>query len=113
MSEEIYEPMMDYDAVGRRIREYRTQAGMPQKELAELAHISVKHLSKLENGHHKGHFHVYYQIALALKIPVDVLAGGLESREFENLLHGKLAGLSALKKWMIVDYIDFITKYDI
>lgn len=113
MPEEIYEPIMDYVAVGRRIHEYRTQAGLSQKELAELAHISVKHLSKLENGHHKGHFHVYYQIALALKIPVDVLASGLESQEFENLVNGNLAELSVLKKQMVLDYIDYLDKYNI
>lgn len=41
---------MDLRMVGLRIREIRTNKNLTQEELAELADISVTHISALERG---------------------------------------------------------------
>ena len=41
---------MDLSMVGLRIREIRVSRNLTQEELAELANISVNHISALERG---------------------------------------------------------------
>ena len=39
-----------YKAIGARIRDVRIEKNMSQADLAEKAHISVPHMSEVENG---------------------------------------------------------------
>jgi len=41
----------DHRALGRALRELRTQAALTQEELSARAGIGVSYLSQLENGH--------------------------------------------------------------
>ena len=54
--------------VGLRIREIRTNKNLTQEELAELADISVTHISALERGVKNANF-----IANALQVSADTL----------------------------------------
>lgn len=39
-----------YSAIGKKIREYRIKNGLTQEDLAEHLNISVKYISRIENG---------------------------------------------------------------
>ncbi len=43
----------DYDLIGKHIAQHRHQAGLTQEQLAEICHISVTHIYRIENGHRK------------------------------------------------------------
>ena len=42
--------MIDYVAIGRRVKKYRTQAKMTQSDLAEHLSVSVGYVSQIERG---------------------------------------------------------------
>lgn len=42
--------MINYVAIGRRVKKYRIQANMTQSELAEKLNISVSYVSQIERG---------------------------------------------------------------
>lgn len=42
--------MINYVAIGRRVKKYRNQANMTQSELAEKLNISVSYVSQIERG---------------------------------------------------------------
>ncbi len=74
--------------IGKRIKKYRKQKDLTQEQVAETAGISVKHLSRLENGHHNPHFDMIIQIANALNIPTDALAKDLSEDNLEVFWEG-------------------------
>lgn len=81
--------MIEYDPkiVGNRIREYRLAQNLSQKELSRLANISPSYLGSLENGtlspNGSGSLNVFIQIANALGVTLDDLAG--ETLEYKNI----------------------------
>lgn len=54
---------MDLRMVGLRIREIRTNKNLTQEELAELADISVTHISALERGVKNANLSTFVAIA--------------------------------------------------
>lgn len=69
--------------IGQRIKKYRTQKKLTQEQVAEMAGISPKHLSRIENGHHNPRFDMIIQIAQALNIPTDALARDISDDNIE------------------------------
>jgi transcriptional regulator with XRE-family HTH domain len=59
--------------LGRAIRLCRTQRGLSQSELANIAGISVSYLSLLERGKRDPTFSTIEDIASALNVPVSIL----------------------------------------
>lgn len=64
---------MDYNAIGQRIRRMRKARALTQEKLAELADISVVHMSHIETGITKLSLPVIVKIADALDVRVDSL----------------------------------------
>ena len=64
---------MDLRMVGFRIREIRTNKNLTQEELAELADISVTHISALERGVKNANLSTFVAIANALQVSADTL----------------------------------------
>lgn len=64
---------MDLRMVGLRIREIRTNKNLTQEELAELADISVTHISALERGVKNANLSTFVAIANALQVSADTL----------------------------------------
>lgn len=64
---------MDYHAIGQRIRSMRKARKLTQEKLAELADISVVHMSHIETGVTKLSLPVIVKIADALDVRVDSL----------------------------------------
>ena len=70
---------LDYKAIGRRIREYRGKCGYSQEKLAELANLSVPHVSHIETANTKLSLPVLVQIANTLHVtPNDLLCDSVE-----------------------------------
>jgi transcriptional regulator with XRE-family HTH domain len=79
-------------ALGARIRELRSGREMSQERLAELSHMSIKHLGKIERGTVNVSFSYLTRIAAALGVTVNDI---LETEHMQG--QGELlAELSAL-----------------
>ena len=64
---------LDYAAIGRRIRNARKKQGITQEALAELASLSIPHVSNIENGKTKLSLSSLVYIANALRTTADAL----------------------------------------
>lgn len=64
---------MNYEQIGMRIRFFRQRKGLSQEQLAELANISVTHMSHIETGNTKLSLPVFVSISEALGIRADEL----------------------------------------
>lgn len=64
---------MNYYEIGQRIRRYRKACGLSQEDLAEIADISVTHMSHIETGNTKLSLPVLVKIANALSVQTDAL----------------------------------------
>lgn len=82
-----------YKAIGARIRQVRIERNMSQAELAEKSHISVPHMSEVENGKTKLRLSTFVYITEALQVSADRLlrpdipeVNGIYQGEFSELL---------------------------
>ena len=65
--------MIDYKIIGKRIKELRKEKGYTQEVLAEIAELSVDHISHIETGNTKMSLNVLVKIANAFRVPTDKL----------------------------------------
>lgn len=65
--------MIDYRAIGKRIRSNRDRLGITQEYLAEKANVSIPHISRIENGTSKPSLQVLVDICNVLNITIDDL----------------------------------------
>ena len=72
--------------IGQRIQKYRTQKNLTQEQVAEMAGITQKHLSRIEQGYHNPHFDMIIQIANILNIPIDALAKDMSDNDVSVFL---------------------------
>ena len=64
---------MDYYMIGQKIRKFRKDCGLSQKQLAEKVGISTTHLSHIETGNTKLSLPVFVDITEALSVQTDEL----------------------------------------
>ncbi len=62
--------IVDTKEVGRRIRQFRQDAGLSQEALAELVGVSFQQVQKYESGHTTLNILKLQHIAVALKVQV-------------------------------------------
>lgn len=60
-------------AVGQRIRNYRTNLGLSQEKLAELAGCHPTYIGQVERGEKNATLESVEKIAAALRVPLSVL----------------------------------------
>ncbi len=65
--------MLDYKLIGNRIKELRKEKGYTQEVLAEIAELSVDHISHIETGNTKMSLNVLVKIANVFQVPTDKL----------------------------------------
>lgn len=65
--------MIDYAALGTRIRQARTERKFTQERLAEMVNISLSHMSNIETGRTKVSLTILVDLANALNVTVDYL----------------------------------------
>lgn len=64
---------IDYQNLGRRIKRARNDLGLSQEVFAEMAELSVTHISNIENGNSKVSLNSILTIANTLNVTVDYL----------------------------------------
>ena len=67
------ESVIDYKALGAKIRSVRRDAGMTQERLGELCAISTAHVGHIERGTRIPSLDTFYRIATALGSSADEL----------------------------------------
>ena len=73
------QPCPDYDAIRRRIRQKRVEAGMKQERVAELVDVSPAYISRLETGRDNPSLYMLYQLAAVFECSVsDFLVAGAQ-----------------------------------
>lgn len=65
--------MLDYKAIGRRIKYFRTQKIMTQSSLAERLNVTDKYICSVENGRTKVSLPRLYEIADVLDVDITFL----------------------------------------
>ena len=65
--------MIDYRAIGSRIRLYRKERQLSQETLSEMADVTPAHFSHIERGNTKPSLPTLVRIANALEISIDDL----------------------------------------
>lgn len=73
--------MLDYAAIGKKIRQLRKTRELSQEQLAERVWISVTHMSHIETGATKLSLPVLVDIANALSVGVDEILESALSKE--------------------------------
>ena len=68
---------INFETVGKRIKEVRKQKAMSQDELAERADLSSQYISQIETGRKKGSLPTYNKLAKALGVSIDELTGSI------------------------------------
>ena len=70
---------IDYQAIGKRIRDRRSNMGYSQELLAFECDLSVPYISQIENGRKSVSLHALLQIADSLDCTLDFLIFGTSS----------------------------------
>ena len=104
---------VNYADIGKRVKEIRLRKSITQELLAELADISIPHLSNIERGKTKLGLPTIVKIANALAVSVDeILCGSLMQgkavlqSEFATLL----ADCTAEEAGVILDTVKTLKK---
>lgn len=100
---------------GDRLAQLRDAQGLSQEELAHLAGISVKTISRFENGRHDGRRGTVRALAKALKVneqdiigepPAPLGLGPTQLDRIEQLLEGLVSRVAALELGATLDMED-------
>ena len=71
--------MLDYKAIGARVKKARQIEGITQAELAELTDMSNTYISRIETGAKKASLESLAKMSCILHIPIDVLVFGSDA----------------------------------
>ena len=82
---------MNYEEIGKRIREYRKLKNLSQEQLAEKINISTTHMSHIETGSTKLSLQVLVDIAKVLNVNTDDLIFEQKSQILVNRINHILA----------------------
>lgn len=84
--------MIDYKAIGGKIRAKRKQCGLSQEVLAERCNVGTTHISHIETGNCIPSLKVFISILNALSCSADELLSG-ELEHAEHIHHAEIANL--------------------
>ena len=104
---------INYEDIGKRIRQERHNRNITQEKLAEAAGITVQHMSNIENGNTKLSLTVLVDIANALNADASVfLIGSLNNNVFSSdyLLSESLAECTNDERLIIIDTVQSLKK---
>lgn len=77
---------LDYQGIGKRVRQYRKEAGLSQEKLAEMIDISITHMSHIETANTKLSLPVLAALSKALEVSADELIFGVSYAANENAI---------------------------
>jgi len=91
-----------YEAVGRRVREARKAAKLTQEDLASRVSLTRTSVTNIEKGRQKLLLHTLFELASAMKTPVNRLIPESEPAERVQIERELNSGLSkAERDWII------------
>ena len=64
---------VDYEKMGKRVRQYRKKAGLTQQQVAETIEIEASNMSHIERGKIKTSLNTITMIANVLGVTLDML----------------------------------------
>lgn len=80
--------MLDYELMGKRIKELRCIKGLSQAALAEYADVSVPFISHIETGRKQAGLNVLVRIARSLDVSIDYLVGINTGEDASTIFNG-------------------------
>ena len=104
-----------YSAIGKKIKEYRVKNHLTQEELAEKLNISVKFVSRIENGNGGVKLETLINAMNLLSITPNIAFYDLiknDDLELQLLLSSKISELSKDKIEFLISFIDLFKKLD-
>ena len=104
-----------YSAIGKKIKEYRVKNHLTQEELAEKLNISVKYVSRIENGNGGVKLETLINAMNFLSITPNIAFYDLiknDDLELQLLLSSKISELSKDKIEFLISFIDLFKKLD-
>lgn len=105
--------MIDYSAIGNRIKEARKAQGIIQAKLAELLSVSPEYVSRLERGSTKISLPTLVEVAGLLNVSPSYLLDGVTSADINYALaefSQILAELSPDKRKLLLDIAKVVAK---
>ena len=94
--------MINFKAVGQRIRESRYRCRLTQEKLAEALDISVEYMSRIENGNCRASYALIEKMSSLFQIDEsELLFGQKDGQKSDRELLERLAKLSAEQKEVI------------
>lgn len=100
--------MIDYKAVGNRIKNLRKEKNMTQEAFAEKLNVSIEHISRVENGINRPGMALLEKICKIFDIDENVLLFGENALPSDLALFEKISMLSEEKRRAISMIIDLI-----
>ena len=76
--------MLNYELIGKRIKEYRKINHITQEMLAEWTGLTAPHISRIENNQKKVSLEAIAAIAKVFQVPVDYLLYGEIYKDHEK-----------------------------
>ena len=105
--------MLNYNLIGRRIKERRIEKGLTQENIAEHLDISVSYVSRVERASVKISLETLVKVAVFLDVPTAFLIEGAVTT-IEEYLHGELSetvsGFNSEQMKLLLDIAQVIKK---
>lgn len=104
--------MVNYAAIGRRVKEYRIKAHLTQSELAEALDVSTGYISQVECGHTQVSLNRLDSIANTINTKIENLISDLSDKEYkENLIIEITKNWTSEQSEMLLSMVEKMNEY--
>lgn len=101
--------MINFKAIGGRIRKYRAKQHLTQEQLAEWLNISVEYMSRIENGNCRASYTLIEKMSSLFQVDEsELLFGSEKGRESSRALTEKIEQLSGAQREVLERLIDLL-----
>ncbi len=101
--------MINFNAIGQRIKKHRKNHSLTQEKLAEMLDISTEHLSRIETGSIRPGLSLIEKICLIFNInESDLMFGTKTEIAIDKKLYDTINGLSEEKKMAILKIAELL-----
>lgn len=102
--------MINFKAIGQRIRRIRKENNLTQESLAEILNISTEHLSRIETGSYRPSLSLIEKVSEKFEIDEQILMFGCTLNESKDKeLYDMIECLSEDKKKAMMTVISLIS----
>ncbi len=101
--------MINFGAIGKRIKEKRKELVLTQEKLAEMLDVSVEHLSRIETGSYRPSLILIEKICAIFGVEEsELMFGDKHDYKYNKDLYFKIESLPAEKREAIEKIIDYM-----